>query len=268
MKNMRAMFKLYLLLYLRKSQFVIAALGIVNVLCQIYFLNQISNMEQVEVTVADSMLRIFGGLGQTYDFTTFTNWLLILLPIVLLIQISDCPWEGLHTLLVNRIDFRVKWWLAKSASMIFMIVFYQLLLFSVTAFISSFVFQTENKWTGYTMLYDSGIYEAGIPAQTMIIILLLFFLTGGMTLTLLLSALNFIMDYDSKKISITIIMFIVLAILAINGVVPRYLSPFLYTSTLDIVPMYFTYWMNLSVNIGVLTICLLIGCLLSIRKQL
>ncbi|WP_042228297.1 hypothetical protein [Paenibacillus popilliae] len=267
MKNMYATFKLYLLFYPRKSQLVIAALGIVNVLCQIFLLDQISIIEQVEVTVADSMLCIFGGLEQTYRSATFTNWLLTLLPIVLLIQTNACP-EGIHTLLINRIGSRVKWWLAKSISMIFVIVFYQLFLFLITALISSFIFQTEAKWTGYTMLYYSGVYEAGIPAQTMMIILLLFFVTGGMTLALLISTLHFVVNYDSKKISIIILTFIVLAVLAINGVVPRYLSPFLYTSTLDILPTYFTYWMNLSVNIGVLVICLFIGCLLSTRKQL
>lgn len=268
MKNMRATFKLYLLFYLRKSQFVIAVLGLANVICQIYVLNQISTIEKVEVTVTDSMLRIFGGLKQTYHFATFIHWLLTLLPIVLLIQNSDCPWEGLHTFLLNRNGFRVKWWLAKSASMIFIIFFYQFSLFLVTALISSFIFQTGDKWTGFTMLYYSDIYEAEIPTQTMIVVLLLFFLTGGMVLTLLLSTLNFVMNYDLKKMSIIILIFIVLAILAIDGIVPRYLSPFLYTSTLDIVPTYFTYRMNLFINICVLAICLLTGCLLSTRKKL
>lgn len=232
----------------------------------LYHLHHIALLEQVELTLADTLLYLFGGLEHHYQLLSLMQWVLILLPMLWLMQAHEQTWATLQHVIINRIGTRAIWWVAKSVALMTLMTFTLFMLVSSMILICMFLFPINVKWGAFTVSYYPALLQTGLSTHTTMIMLFIFLLTGCLALTVINSICSLLCNHQVKNLTFICILWIILAVGALQGSIPTFISPFIYPSTLDKIQA--SSITNLYVNLFVIGSCIVSGMMIVRRKYL
>lgn len=253
--------------WLERKNLYLLILLLAFIVLQIYLLHNVVIVMDAEATPIDAALRIYGGLGKTFALSNLVNWVIMTVPILMLVQYNTFKLEGFDYMLLVRSGSKMKWWVSKVMSAVAVTAIYILIIVAITTLLSLAFFKDDNKWSVYASIYTPDFIHSFLLPQTMSVIAICIFSTGLISFVLLFLTLHFFCDHNPKKLFGLLVFVILLSVLHMEGVVPRFFSPLFYPSTLDLAPSRGSYLTQIVFNVAFSLFNVIAGTMICIRKN-
>ncbi|MGG0822771.1 hypothetical protein ABE099_07810 [Paenibacillus turicensis] len=264
---MKNLIQLQLRSFFKFKNIIIFTASVLFYLClQLLRLNQQGDIYNLKINVIDFIFFALGGWQEPITFPFILSWVFLNFIFVYISIILATNMDELTLFIIHRVQNRTKLWITHCVSQLLLSILLTLFVLLITTIVGSLFFQTTWQYSSYSSSFYALWTENNISITNSFLVIASVLFSGWSALFIFI---QFILRLSFSKINavmavVTVVIFTTIA--HVFGFIPRVLSPFLFMSSLSILPNPLNILLAIGFNISFTIIFIITGMFL-FRKQ-
>ncbi|GAA0781412.1 hypothetical protein [Hathewaya limosa] len=221
----------------------------------------------IEVTRIDGFLGVCGGSNRIFLLGPYVQWILKVSIIFIICEDVMGFKEGFDTMMLTRVESKIKWWLGKVITIFIIVLSYSILICIEGDILSMIVLGKANYISQYTRCYYPNILNFNNSFLMLKFTVFIILTTGVFAVVTLVNSIGIL--FNSNRSHLFIMIFLLILEVAYNSkLISRMFSPISFASTLDLNGGLKEYVSQIMFNIFISFISILTSIFLLLKKDL